>query len=48
MDMVRSRNLGSHLYDETTARKIVEDICVSFYPRFAVMHQRFQGLYERV
>jgi len=47
MDMVRCRNLSSHVYDETTARKIVEDICAYFYPRFAVMHQRFQALYER-
>lgn len=47
MDMVRSRNLSSHVYDETTARKIVEDICDYFYPCFAVMYQHFQALYEQ-
>ena len=47
MDMVKGRNLSSLVYDETTARKIVEDICAFFHPRLAVMHQRFQALYER-
>lgn len=47
MDMVKARNLSSLVYDETTARKIVEDICAYFHPRLAVMHQRFQALYER-
>ena len=46
MDMIKSRNLTSHVYDETTARKIAEDICVHFHARFAAMHERFLALRE--
>jgi nucleotidyltransferase substrate binding protein (TIGR01987 family) len=47
VDMIKSRNLTSHVYYETTARQIAEDIRVHFYPRFAAMHQRFRSLCER-
>lgn len=47
MDMIKSRNLTSHVYDETTARKIADDICGHFQPCFVVMHRRFLPLYER-
>lgn len=47
MDMIKSRNLTSHVYDEATARKIVEEICGRFYPCFVKMRQHFLPLYER-
>jgi nucleotidyltransferase substrate binding protein (TIGR01987 family) len=47
MDMIKSRNLTSHVYDEATARKIVEDICGRFHPCFVKMRHYFQPLYEQ-
>jgi nucleotidyltransferase substrate binding protein (TIGR01987 family) len=47
MDMIKSRNLTSHIYDEGTARKITEDICARFYARFAALHARFLPLYQQ-
>lgn len=44
MDMIKSRNLTSHVYDEATARQIAEEICGRFYPCFAAMHKRFLPL----
>ncbi len=41
MDMIKSRNLTSHVYDEETARKIADDVCRRFQPCFAALHQRF-------
>lgn len=32
MEMIRSRNLSSHTYNESTATKLVADILSSFYP----------------
>jgi len=46
MDMIKSRNLTSHVYDEATAKSIVEDIYTRFHPCFVTMHQRFLSLYE--
>lgn len=43
MDMIKARNLTSHVYDETTARKIVADICERFHRCFAAMHTEFQA-----
>ena len=47
MDMIKSRNLTSHVYDETTARQIVEDVCAHFHASFVAMHEHFIPLYER-
>lgn len=41
MDMIKARNLTSHLYDESTARNIADDICRRFYACFAAMHADF-------
>jgi nucleotidyltransferase substrate binding protein (TIGR01987 family) len=46
MEMIKSRNLTSHVYDEATARKIADDICGHFYVCFAAMHQHFLALIE--
>ncbi|PIQ13772.1 MAG: nucleotidyltransferase [Hydrogenophilales bacterium CG_4_9_14_3_um_filter_59_35] len=47
MEMIKSRNLTSHVYDESTARDIAEDIAARFHPSFLRMHQHFLSLYER-
>ncbi len=47
MDMIKYRNLTSHVYDETTARQIAEEICGRFHACFVAMHRRFLALYER-
>ena len=47
MDMIKSRNLTSHLYDEETARQIVGDLCRLFHPCFMAMHRKFLSLYEQ-
>jgi len=41
MNMIKSRNLTSHVYDEGTARKIADDICDRFHSCFTTMHARF-------
>ncbi|MDO9226319.1 MAG: nucleotidyltransferase substrate binding protein [Pseudomonadota bacterium] len=46
MDMIKSRNLTSHVYDEVIARKIAEEIYGRFHACFAAMHKRFLPLYE--
>lgn len=44
MQMIQSRNLTSHVYDENTARAVAEDIASRFHPAFVRMHQRFLQL----
>ena len=34
MDMIKSRNLTSHTYNEETAQAIVQAICKSYFPEF--------------
>lgn len=47
MDMIKARNLTSHLYDEGVARKIADDICGRFHACFAAMHADFLARYQR-
>lgn len=47
MEMIKARNLTSHVYDEATARRISDDICAHFHPRFVAMHGRFLRLLDR-
>lgn len=44
MNMIKSRNLTSHVYDEGTAKKIADDICDHFHACFKTMHARFSAL----
>ena len=37
MDMIRCRNLSSHVYDEAVASQIVDDICTRFHGRFIAL-----------
>lgn len=46
MDMIKARNLTSHLYDEATARSIVDDICCRFKDCFSAMHADFLNRYR--
>lgn len=42
MDMIKARNLTSHVYDEATVRKIADDICQRFHPCFSAMDEYFR------
>jgi nucleotidyltransferase substrate binding protein (TIGR01987 family) len=44
MDMIESRNLTSHTYNEETTRKIVTDIVYRYYAAFCVIHQKLTEL----
>lgn len=46
MDMIKSRNLTSHVYDQDTARAIADDISKHFHAKFAAFHARFLPLYQ--
>ena len=46
MDMIKSRNLTSHVYDENTARAIADAISQHYHARFASFHARFWPLYK--
>ncbi len=46
MDMITSRNLSSHTYDEKIANVIVERIIVLYYPLFIELQDRMQELYD--
>lgn len=46
MDMLKSRNLTSNVYDEATARKIAHEIRGRFHACFAAMYSRFLRLSE--
>lgn len=44
MQMISSRNLSSHTYDETTANEIVKQIVEAYAPAFENMLKRFTAL----
>lgn len=44
MDMIESRNLTSHTYNEDTTRKIVGDIVDRYYDAFCVLHRKLTEL----
>lgn len=47
MDMIKARKLTSHVYDEATARAIVDATCQHFYPCFLTLAKRFTLLNEQ-
>ncbi len=47
MDMIQSRNLTSHAYDQNMAEKIQTDILKCFFPAFETFTARFSQLSER-
>lgn len=38
MDMIRCRNLTSHVYNQDLARQVVDDICSRFHACFVELH----------
>jgi len=44
MDMVKSRNLAAHAYDEVKRKEIVQDIRQQYFPAFVALRERLQGL----
>ncbi len=47
MDMIRSRNLTSHTYDEVLAQKVVQQIIEVFYPAFSNLALTFSERMQR-
>jgi nucleotidyltransferase substrate binding protein (TIGR01987 family) len=47
MEMVKSRALTSHTYNEDTAVEISIAIISNYYPEFIALHKRFLGLEKR-
>jgi nucleotidyltransferase substrate binding protein (TIGR01987 family) len=43
MDMLKSRNKTSHIYDEDTVNQIVIDISQKYYPEFVKLANMFKG-----
>ena len=46
MEMIKSRNLSSHTYNQDIAKKLVE-IIPSYYAQFEQLRQRFQAIVEK-
>lgn len=44
MDMIQSRNLTSHTYDEATAAKIAAAIRGEYFPEFEALYNELAGL----
>ncbi|HOO85170.1 MAG TPA: nucleotidyltransferase substrate binding protein [Prolixibacteraceae bacterium] len=44
MDMIKSRNLTSHTYNEDTAKNIVADIKNRYFPEFENIKMKFEAL----
>ncbi len=44
MDMIVSRNLTSHTYDETTAAKITSAILGDYFTEFATLHTKLESM----
>jgi len=46
MDMVRSRTLTSHTYNEEVAKKIAADVVDRYFPEFVKLHAYMASLQE--
>jgi nucleotidyltransferase substrate binding protein (TIGR01987 family) len=44
MDMIQSRNLTSHTYNEGTAKQIVAAILEAYFPAFAALRDKLEAL----
>jgi nucleotidyltransferase substrate binding protein (TIGR01987 family) len=47
MEMITSRALTSHTYNEETAEKIAQDIEAQYYDEFTRLHEKFAALKEK-
>lgn len=46
MDMVRSRTLTSHTYNEELAEKVADAIRRRYFPQFVILHAQMESLKE--
>ncbi|GAB6058747.1 nucleotidyltransferase substrate binding protein [Desulfonatronum parangueonense] len=46
MNMIKSRNLSSHTYSESLAKKIVGEIIAEYYPEFLLMRQTMDQVHR--
>ena len=46
MDMIRCRNLTSHVYDEALAQQVADDICSRFHGCFVRLHTMLSARIE--
>jgi nucleotidyltransferase substrate binding protein (TIGR01987 family) len=46
MNMITSRTLTSHTYNEDTADKIAGDVAAHYFPEFVALHDRLMTLKE--
>jgi len=44
MDMIKDRNLASHVYDEETAKGLAVAIISTYYPLFDVLAEKMKGM----
>jgi len=47
MDMIRSRSLTSHTYNEDIAEKIATDITNRYFPEFMGLQSKMNSLQEK-
>jgi len=47
MDMIKSRNLTSHTYNEDIASAIVSAVCSTYFAEFERFHAIFEALKHR-
>jgi nucleotidyltransferase substrate binding protein (TIGR01987 family) len=48
MEMIKSRNLSSHIYDVETINDIVEKIIDSYYPLFVAFKDKMNTLLDKI
>lgn len=46
MEMIKSRTLTAHTYNEETARRVAAAICEQYYPEFLKLYHLFQQMKE--
>ena len=44
MEMITSRRLTSHTYNEDIAEEIANSITTEYYPEFVMLHAKFETL----
>ena len=47
MDMIKSRNLAAHSYDEETAEKLLKEIISIFYEQFTTFEKKMNALEQQ-
>jgi nucleotidyltransferase substrate binding protein (TIGR01987 family) len=46
MEMIKTRNLTSHTYDESLAKEVFTAIVEKFYPAFKILSDTFTSLHD--